>query len=284
MSKQLFNVVRLHRDKPCEVLMEQHGKPIPLVWESGDAAQYYITNYLQDGGKYQVRVAKPIDPDEWRVREQKRLDSGEYALVPWHKEAWVSKVKECVDHFVHVSKDDRTRVAFTINAVNGQRDIQTRMSPSKYLNHYYSALLSEAVIRKWLAAYRKEHGADYELKFTTNGQEIVAIYENGPGSCMSGSKEVVAYGDSPDLALAYITRKDGSISARSIVWPEKKLYCILYGDCYLMEQLLDDEGYKQGRPIGARIRHIKNNDGDTVLPSIDGAYNVTYGKEFITIV
>lgn len=242
----------------------------PTIFHNVDQAKHYADAYTKNTRiKHQVRPAA-ADKD-WAERERKRLESGEYVKVLWHDEAWVSKNADCVNHFVHVSKEP-ANIAFTESAQKGERDAQTRMSPSKYLNRYYSHVLTESVIREWCARHRKEYGSDYELKFAYSADDIEHVYKIGPGSCMQGVSSVRAYAG-PDLAVAYIERK-GKITARAVAWPEKKLYCsCVYGDANLLTEVLHEEGYKASyRFKGARMSLIK--DGNRIiLPSIEMAEN-----------
>lgn len=254
------------------LIPEDAEDPSPKIYTDASTAQDWANWYTQNFAcKYQVRLAGDGDKN-WIEREQKRMDSGEYVKVPWHNEAWVTKNADCANHFVHVSKEDPTRIAFTQDAKKGERDVQTRMAASKYLKQHYSKYLMEDVIREWCARYRKEYGADYELRFAYTADEIEHVYANGPQSCMKGIRAVRAYAG-PDLAVAYIVRKE-KITARTVCWPEKKLYCsLVYGDHALLTEVLHELGYQSSyRFKGAKMSKIKEG-GHILLPSIEMAHH-----------
>lgn len=268
-----------------------HLKGSIREWDRADEASGYAQRLTLEykGRKFQPRPAKPVDPDLWRKREQERFESGEYKPVPWADKLKVSA--ECVDHFLHVSQDDPTQVAFTPSHDKGVLDKQTRMSPSKYLAKYYGHI-AERVKRVYLAEYRKLYGMDYELKFARTPEEIMHVYETGPDSCMKGFKSTRAY-SGPDLAVAYITRKvkgKDHISARVTCWPDKKVYGHYpYGDRELLIAALQEAGFKQGSFKGARMTKFKPGPGEDrygigyAMPSFDGYYEFDTTGEYIVV-
>lgn len=277
-----YHVVRME-GKNAKPILANSGKPVVYGYKDAVIVAEFFTKQAKI--KHQLRPVQEDMEKNWRERERDRLDSGEYTPVIWHKARWVRKNKDCADHFVHVSKDDPTRIAFTETEEKGERDIQTRMSPSKYLSRFYDDVISEKIKRQWLAAYKKEYGSDCELKFTKDSAEIVEIYTDGPNSCMQGSKSVEAWGDG-DFALAFLQKKD-RVVARTICFPKNKVYVRIYGDEALMEEHLRDEGYKLGKRgdfAGAKMRKIKlpkpswfhgNWEKDLcsyVIPAIDFGY------------
>src|SRR5574337_326098 len=67
---------------------------------------------------------------------------------PWCDEAWYWN-SEHYARQTHVSVDDPTKLAFTENLDKLERDIQTRMKPGRFLQRYFSDVLSEQEIREW---------------------------------------------------------------------------------------------------------------------------------------
>jgi hypothetical protein len=89
---------------------------------------------------------------------------------------------------------------------------------------------------------------------------------------------VRVYGDS-DLSLAYLTDLDDSerITARALVWNNKKRHGRIYGDEHRMQRALEIAGFSQGDFLGARIRNILDDrKKDTyVMPYLDHEQQVT---------
>lgn len=283
-----YNIVRLEKGGE-PVLMWPNE--VPAEWENAQEAADTAARWNQSSGgryKYQVRPVKPINPDEWRKRELDRIESGYYTLVPWHKEPWVQEAKECVDHFLHVARDNRTMVAFTADQSKAERDIKTLIRPSTYLARYYGKIISEEVIRQWVASYKKLYDKANCLKFAYTAEEIEHVYRRGPESCMSHALSAyrspihpVRVYEGPDLAVAYL-QKNGRIIARALCWPKKKIFGRIYGDSHLLECALEDEGFKYGRLEGARFTKVKHN-GRYVCPYIDHSKGVKVGKRYLVI-
>jgi hypothetical protein len=78
------------------------------------------------------------------------------------------------------------------------------------------------------------------------------------------------------LAIAYVRMDDGSIPARAIVWPERKIFVRVYGieesDKHNIATLLVDAGYSREDGFnGAKLSRIPFRDDERlVVPYIDG--------------
>ena len=84
------------------------------------------------------KTPAPVDKN-WKVREIERFKSGDYKMVPWFNDPkwqeWMMKAPQ-VFHFVHMSKTDESKLSYTKNEENGEKDLKTRISPEKYLEQY----------------------------------------------------------------------------------------------------------------------------------------------------
>src|SRR5690606_37817316 len=106
--------------------------------------------------------------------------------------------------------------------------------------------------------------------------------ENGPRSCMSHDRgaynssvhPTYVYGAS-DLAIAYLVNKRGRVSARALVWPERKIYGQIYGDTWRIEPALRDAGHTIADHTWAwsferaRLLRIDDRPGVFVAPYVD---------------
>lgn len=270
------------------------------------ATTYAKRRSVKDGKKYKIKVAA-TDDGVWIAREKQRMESGTYIDVPFSGAIWYyaaigrytaydlrdtcyNRERELIGvaktHFAHVSMANKSMLAYTESPDKGARDIQTQIKPGAYLAKYFSSVLSPdqvaAHVRDWQRRY-----ADCELKFARTADEIVEIYQNGPNSCMSGSTEdyrgrsadgidhhpCEVYGlPHSDLTLAYLKGKNG-ITARCLVWEDKKQYGRIYGDPTLIDRELRALGYTgPGYFSGAKVGKIPvGKPGKTFLmPYIDG--------------
>jgi hypothetical protein len=195
-----------------------------------------------------VRQAAAVVSDEWKARENARFDNGTYRYVPWCFEAWNNH-----NHFCHVSNEDSEKIAYTANTEDGAADKQTRTRPGRYLEQHYGNVLSQDEIRNWCARFTLENNKP-KLLWANTADDIEQVYTSGPSSCMSKEPSwynspchpVKTYGTG-DFALAYMRSPDGSVSARAIVAPSRKVYSPrIYGDYERLRPLLLEAGYTCG--------------------------------------
>lgn len=225
----------------------------------------YAATYLP---KFQTAVsALPGSP--WRLREAARIGLAGSRLP------WSTTLPEIPDHFAHASTEPGM-VAFTESPEKGQRNIQTRMKPGRYLTKFYPDLSADEV-RKWQALVDR----DITVQFAVTAKEIVKVYTEGPDSCMAKKKSVyelpkhpcAVYGNS-DLQLAYMTDLNGRPNARTLVWPEQKQYMRIYGDEDRLRPRLEAMGYRKGNCWGAKIQRIKVDGERFLMPFLDSSKHV----------
>jgi hypothetical protein len=296
-----FHVISLDTGKP----LERDGAIVVL--ETGqDAARMAQQVSAETGARYQPRrVAEDVD---WRAREQSRFDSGAYLPIPsvWSGTSWwfhatcqhnewsdtqscyVVKPARLPDHFAHPSSAKDGMVAFTEDETKGAQDRQTRLTPGRYLTRYFADVLSTEEIARFAALYSAEF-EDIEVKISQDADEIERVYTNGPRSCMShsarhyetdGIHPARVYAG-PDLGVAFIEPSSG-ISARAVVWPERKIYSRIYGDETRLERLFDAMGYSSGSLDGARVRKIEDG-GCYVMPYIDDCSSAEVDGKYIRL-
>jgi hypothetical protein len=207
---------------------------------------------------------------EWRKREQALFDTGEYTHLPWRDEDWWIFSEAFLNHYAHVSTADDSKIAFTSDDSMGEQDRQTRMRPGKYLKSNFPAL-PDTEVQRYAAVFAK-YCENLGFKLATTPEDIVRVYADGPSSCMKGAEQVSVYG-AGDLAIAYLEKDFGEVTARSVVWPEKKIWVRIFGDAGRLEGALEREGYSCGDTgafDGARILNIAADGGGFVSPYWDG--------------
>lgn len=288
-----FHVIRLDTKQPYTGFGNGN---IPMQWDTGAAAAEAadaLTNRDRDYGIKWKPLRIKTDPETWKRRERERFANGTYTKLPWHDCSWWHRGIGPTEHFAHVSNQKPAMVAFTANEEHGQSDIHTRIKAGTYLERYYSKILSKVDIQVYASDFAARYGHECELKFATTADEIARVYINGPRSCMSGPETGLYHSPfhpcriyaAGDLAVAYIER-GRSITARSLCWPDKKLYYNIYGDLTRLRPLLEKAGYKTGSLIGAKLQRVQINRGGTpyfVCPHIDGVGRITdMGDHLIT--
>lgn len=223
----------------------------------------------------------PKEPCErWRDREYHRFDHGLYIKPIW----WGQLCNAATDcHFAHHSLEKDCFVSFTPDETFGKADRQLRMKPGRYLKKYFPDL-SDEEIRSWALEF-EDQVKKAELLFASTREDIRWVYENGPRSCMKGVPDEfdVSYnncGDvhpceiyaAGDLAVAYIKSSsvEDKVTARTLCWPEKKIFSRTYGDEHRLKVALEDAGYEYdpAQLVGAKLLRIRCGSG-FVAPYID---------------
>lgn len=223
------------------------------------------------GRDYHVMVEKFAD-ENWVSRECTRLDNT-YEPVPWADEHWAC-THETDEHFPHYAMGDPTKLAYTENEAKGKLDIQLVTKPGRYLRKFYGDVLTNDEIEMWTQKWAGRE--EVSVLFADTPDDIEHVYTNGPSSCMSHDVDDFSscvhpsrvYG-AGDLAVAHIKRGD-KITARALVWPEKKIYGRIYGDEGRIKPKLADLGYSYSSLAGAKLLRIENDCGALVMPYIDG--------------
>jgi hypothetical protein len=245
--------------------------------------------------KKEVELSPVRDFANWAAE---RMATGEWVPVPWADEEWAIK-----DHFCHLAITDECQVAFWPDEADAQNDIVTKMAPGRYLQAYYSDVLTPTQIRDWAV----QVDVECELKIMDGADDFYHAYrgpdQGGLQSCMvyrddqisphtsahwrGGMNPVRVYA-AGDLAIAVLERK-GKMVARAIVWPEKKVAGRIYGDVERMTAELEAQGYTldcrshnvdsrgKGGLNGARILKISPiaHPRNFVMPYIDYGYGVS---------
>lgn len=241
---------------------------------------------------------------KWKRREYDRFADGTYSLPPWipiRSNCWEPRdgpdVREFLQepyktayiHFAHLSLKHPGQIAYTPSDDHGYADRQVVLKPGKYLEQYFSEVFTREQIAGYVDGVKAYTG---DLQITRDPLEIRSIYTGGPRSCMSRitaryvSAPVhpsEAYGNSPDLALAYLGTLDHA-TARCVIRPDDKIYSRIYGDTTLA-QILRLNGFKEGSLSGARLRAIKHDEGIYVMPYVDGtgSASLSSDKQFLIL-
>jgi hypothetical protein len=276
-----------------------------------------LTDYLQYG-------ASPLDA--WQYRESHRLQSV-YRQLPARVRTLLRQKYNAlgfqgliISHYAHVCEDrhakdfDTSSVRFIESEENGRREKYTTMRLGRYLQRYYK--LPDAEIQEIVQLYRAElTPATYTLHFTTDTQRINEIFEtemsarganSEHSSCMFGKfghmdvRPYHVYSESPDVALAYITKDtDNSICARTVVNTKDKrivrIYAVHDGDstehetkCTVLAEKLVELGYAHnGRALqGCRLRFLGYSDTDEnsiIAPYLDNCGYVRLDEPWLVV-
>jgi hypothetical protein len=274
---QLYTIFYCRGSERCEATSSQRliaGQT--LLYKTQEEAEAHIVTNTQPGTAWSHMTPPSYnmwaDVAPWPMREAHLLAGGVYKHPVWKNEQFWQDYR-VKDHYVHVSVEDPTMLAYTQSPEDGERNRQTRTKPGKYLKKFYGASEKTGMIafgpykgRKpvltdqqiafyaewWEKGTKPSKWGHVELKFATTPDEIVQVYLTGPRSCMSsdGSSHTdpkvhptQVYG-AGDLAIAYLFDKTraGSrkkIIARALCWPDKKVF----GRCYPADGNYESDGF-----------------------------------------
>jgi hypothetical protein len=239
-----------------------------------------------------TRLQRVVD-DSWKLREAARLTDGTYEPLPDFVLVYITNQDK---HFVHASKSDPDRVAYTQTPEKGMVDVQTTTTLGSYLSRYEPSLPDHAV-RELVEKFTNRNTdasavvIDYTAKafrFAYEGQPV-SHEASTQVSCMAYEARhydcrpyhpAEAYSTGPNgLHIAYILDPEDSkaIKSRAIVWPRDMTFVKVYGrnedNRTQLRVALEKLGYGRASSFrGALLAKISlDDDGTFVMPYLDGS-------------
>lgn len=214
-----------------------------------------------------------IADENWRERESKReklINIEQFGLTA------------IPDHFLHISVKstfDDFLISYTESPLKGSKNLQAAgRKVGRYLKEFYPDLTSDKIekLSHEMAAVLNK----LPVEFITTSEGIRRAYEDsrnhsGMASCMAYATShweiyekdekakrgrrvhpTEAYGDG-ELALAVLRDSDQRLTARVLVWPNKKRYSRFYGpDATKLKTLLQSAGYTNASFEGVPLKMI----------------------------
>lgn len=181
----------------------------------------------------------------------------------------------CAGHFPHHDPEDPTLLRYFPQTKPFHLDFAIRTKPGKFLEAFYGNVLSKPEIATLAAKFRVAR-LPPKLIIGTTADDFDHAYRNGPSSCMSEGKATFEGMYPPrsyaggDLAIGYIEKETPSgkrVTARAVLFPERKIASRIYGDSEALGKSLRAEGYKicYDTSIESDYRAF---DGATMLPQV----------------
>jgi hypothetical protein len=230
--------------------------------DSIDTVKAAMGNARYSGISDDMLYLTKIRPSWWAVREQWRLNEGYHEIT----DALV-QVNNHAKVFAHVSKTDRTKVAFTPDKAFGERDAQLQMNFGKLVQRVIP-FASDEYVKTLTETHVAELSNEVEW---IEGEKIAEVYRTtSVGSCMSkplsywknyglpdGVEPAIAYA-APGIKMAVLRDANGEINARCMVYEDgdDKRLIRAYGDGALLKRLTR-LGYKHGGWQGVKFNTVK---------------------------
>lgn len=229
---------------------------------------------------------EPFHPDTmWKWGEVHKFHIGIYKPTIWNRQIWYQNSKYAAIHFLHLSKDDPTKLAITENKMAGKLNRQIRMKPGRYLTRFFKDIFTEQERKQLINEFNAAHCEPQNVHFTSNSDDVEFVYENGPCSCMvmdrddkyirSTTHPCRVYA-TDDVCVAYTKKSPNRIQQRTVINKIRKEYTVIYGEGSLRTQL-EAMGYEEGSIEGCRILYLEDEDtGHPLMPYIDGDLEAVY--------
>jgi len=221
----------------------------------------------------------------WHYDALEKITNGFWTPCVLNKQAFYYNSEHKFMHYLHISRKHPNQVAYTPSNDYGTRGREIRVKPGRYLAKFFGDVLTAREIKHYTMMFQDKHGAELEeIHYATTEDDIENVYETGPNSCMVYDREEryiesdihpVRVYNSPDLAIAYVKTARGSVKQRTVCNMVEKQYTVVYGEGNL-STMLRDRGFTCGNIHGCRIKKITDNNGDHLMPYLDGD---TYVKE-----
>jgi hypothetical protein len=258
-----------------------------MTTDRADDLRIYVNNNVELG-------KRPL----WKIREQIRKFEKVMKPVRFFEGTLDDKLHVIEAHFVYRSEDKNTPlISYIPDEKHGEEDRRLKTKLGKYLNKYYSNILTEDTIRTLSTEYNSGT-IPYTLHIAEGADEIETVYrECATGSCMSKDRDFWPYYDSagvhpthvydsPDVDLAYVKDPQGRIVARTLINKLTNTWVRIYGHEKAMLYLLRQKDIDtQSGLLGVRLKRIDIEDRGVVCPYLDGEYTyVTMGDEWLTVV
>lgn len=217
--------------------------------------------------RYRNEMTARFQDGDWKM-PQVFLDDDELAELYFRKHSFDDESGGFIQgrdhlnmhqrHWVHVSVDPEKpdMIAYTRSLKDGMRDRQVRVKLGRYLAQHFGDKLSPQKIAQLVAQHNEHQCEKLRWHIAMTPKRIETVYRRGPSSCMGhgrGSYDyrldrdhdihpACVYG-AGDLGVAFLWR-GGRITARALVWPERKVFGRIYGDAERLGRALDEAGYK----------------------------------------
>lgn len=279
-------------------ILEEDSKPHERVlnpeYDRFGSYARYIYVPQKDAVPSQKFVAYKLPASEdYVTREAARVEAGEYEPLPAHmtpNSLYPNDYKFMHPRLIPATETEKAMIGYYPDDLRAREDKLTKAKPTRFFSMYFC----QDKIWDFMAELGLISG-EFSLIFVNKREDIRAVYEHGPDSCMAGNADkfysedihpVEAYA-SPDLALAVLIRgnsldeaiKQDMIVARCLVNVHKNQYVRIYGDICRMEKLLEENGYSENFYAlgGCRLLKLFARRGDReernyiMAPYLDGA-------------
>lgn len=170
------------------------------------------------------------------------------------------------EHFCHPDPSDTSKVRYL-----DHRNKYVSCKPGRYITKYFPDLNAAEYSARWGSWFEP-----LEVLFAHTEDEIETVYVDGPDSCMSYTADYFESRMHPvrvyaagDLAVAY-AKRENEVTARTLVWPSKKIFGRIYGDEVRLTEALEKLGYKHDQRgfYGARLLR-RTDDDNFIVPYVD---------------
>ncbi len=235
-------------------------------------------------------IGEPNPDNFWIWREAMRMQLATYKAIPGtvlDSDYYTNYYPDTKYHFVHISERNPLLIAYTEDEYLGRKDIQTVTKIGKYVTRYLPGIDAKSIANQY-----QNHQSPPELRFARTRNEIRAVYDGGPRSCMKQKRITTDEGievspaevyAGPDTAVAFLGTLHNA-TARCVVNEKRHRWVRVYGDDSYLKELLERAGYAQGTLNGCRVLLLWQEGGyEPIMPYLDGTNTCYVDGDYVKI-
>lgn len=222
------------------------NKRIDCIYYKNIADQK-IKELAEKGIKFKVEKLKmPQDQIKWyQTRPSEYVEA-----LPYPPELnQIGKARWDL-HFPHKSNESKV-ILFFKTKDDFCSFTPTKLLYGRFLTEYFQDFFTADEIRDMATKYYVEDSVMPDIRWAITGDEIEWVFSNCHGfySCAKDQQpedpvhqaRVYAAGD---IHIAYLLNEEGTVKARAICWPEKKLIAGVYGAKVELSRTLERLGFR----------------------------------------
>lgn len=259
----------------------RYGLSLPDVSMFLPAVSTAMQTATQDYEPFNNKTVWPLQLD-W-LRESVGIYEAPTTVLQWMRTH-----RHVGQLWPHISRIDRTQIAYTHDAEQGKADRKRSVPIGRFIRAYFP-LYTDNMVRRLEEIHRAELDPNVEIVRTM--EDIEHVYRNmeADNGCMRYGKSHFSLATfhpsavyaSPNFGVA-VHRVGASIKSRAVVWenpddPTDKRYVRIYGDA-VIEKKLQRAGYKLRGLAGTKMDVLEDDDreGECVMPYLDPAGGNSY--------
>lgn len=265
-------------------MMKEEGWPDAAYLHPHAISYYWAQGYITISDAIFWKKY-PLTPENfWRYKAAEKFQTGTWKKTYFNDASFYSQSGKHINLWLHQSEEEPSQVGVIPDNDYGQTLRVQRMKPGRFLSRYFP--MDPNRQKEYINNFNARHASEgFELNFARTADEIEHVYENGPSSCMvmerndryissAVSEHPVRMYATPDIGIAYIKNRKGSIQQRVVCNMVDETFTTIYGQGPL-QSILESRGFHYGSIEGCRLRKVFCRAGqEYLMPYLDDSMGV----------